>query len=222
MAPQLVQWSDEATGKRYVQIQGHIYEAIHPGRHSTPPGPIGWGDVSEFPPDDDQWQTKGGGRGRRWQRAHKQQQLLVLGSSKGGGKSPGQRPLSDSNAALRTKGGGKGTGKPRGQGQQSRANAAADKSGQGTYEGSSRPRGGAYHPSARPWVPCCYPLCPGHNGRNSFKFLDAIGQGEHGLCCMGCNTPWAKSLEEAGFGECQLAGQHGGNGCHDSSTTAGK
>ena len=27
---------------------------------------------------------------------------------------------------------------------------------------------------------------------------------------MGCNTPWAKSLEEAGFGEYQLAGGSGG------------
>ena len=206
-AQKLAQWIDEESGKKYVQIQGQIYEAIHPGRPGALPGPpMGWGDVPEYPPAEGQWQTKGGGRGQRWQRAHRQQQLLVMGSSKGGGKSSGQRPLSDTNAALRTMGGGKDTGKSRGQKQKPRADAAAARNGQGTYKGSSRPSGGASYPSARPWVPCSYPLCPGHNGRASFKFLDAIGQGEHGLCCMGCNTPWAKSLVDAGFDECQLAG----------------
>ena len=125
-AQKLAQWTDEENGKKYVQIQGQIYEAIHPGRPGAPPGPpLGWGDVPEYPPAEDQWQTKGGGRGKRWQSAHKQQQLLVMGSSKDGGKSSGQRPPSDTNAALRTMGGGKSTGKSRGQRQQPRADAAA-------------------------------------------------------------------------------------------------
>ena len=67
------------------------------------------------------------------------------------------------------------------------------------HKGSSRPKGGAYYPSTRPWVPCCYPLCPGHQGKLSFKYLDSVGEGEHGLKCMGCGTAWAESIETVGM-----------------------
>ena len=191
MAPkdELTTWCDAATGKKFVQIHGQIYEQlapVRPGRRTAEAGGFGWGDVPDGEDAGDGWKEK---RRKRWQRAHKLQQHQLSfnkGVGKGGGKTSGQKqpPVA--------------------------TEACKKNAGKGTCKGSSRPKGGAYYPSARPWVPCCYPLCPGHNGRNSFKFLDAIGQGEHGLCCMGCNTPWAQSLEEAGFGEHKLAGGAGG------------
>ena len=164
---ELTAWTDEATGVRYVQIEGKIYEQVGPacpGRRLPEAGPAA----------ESGWQEAGGRKGKRWQRAHRLQekQLSIKGGGKGGGKSSGQKQPSGATAAE-----GKGAGK-------------------GTYKRSSRPQGGAYNPSThRPWVPCCNPSCPGHQGKKSFKYVDSLGTGEHGHHFMGCGTSWAESVK---------------------------
>ncbi len=116
----LIAWTDEATGTRFVQIEGKIYEQVGPACPGRRPPDAG-------PSDDPGWQEAGGRKGKRWQRAHKLQekQLSIKGGGKGGGKaSMAQKQPSGAAAAE-----GKGAGK-------------------GTYKGSSRPQGGAYNPSA--------------------------------------------------------------------------
>ena len=133
MAPkaEITSWADDTTGKKYVQIQGKIYEELspaRPGRHPPAPDTIGWGDVPGDQCTADGWQAAGAKRGKRWQRAHRLQekQLSLTGGGKGGGKSSGQKQPPGATAA-----GKKSTGK-------------------GTYKGGSRPKGGAYHPSTSP------------------------------------------------------------------------
>ena len=164
--------TDESTGQRFVQIEGKIYEQIvstRSDRRLPEPGATGWGAVAAEPG----WQEAGSRRGQRWQRAHKLQekQLSFKGAGKGGSKPSGQKQPPGATAAEK-----KGAGK-------------------GTYKGGSRPQGGAYNPSTRPWVPCCYPLCPGHQGKKSFKYIDSLGEGENGHKCMGCGTNWAESVK---------------------------
>ena len=169
---QLIAWTDEATGVRYVQIEGKIYEQVGPAGpgHRFPEDPRLAGRGTE-----PGWQDAGGKKGgKRWQRAHKLQerQLSFKGGGKGGGKSSGQKQPPGATAVE-----GKGASK-------------------GTYKGSSRPKGGAHNLSThRPWVPCCNPSCPGHQGKKSFKYVDSLGAGENGHQCMGCGTSWAESVK---------------------------
>ena len=115
MAPKadLTTWVDEATGKKFIQIQGEIYEQLSPARasrRSPMPEPVGWGDVPEDPRLADGWQEAGTRRGKRWQRAHRVQekQLSFKGGGKGGGKPSGQKQPPGATSAGK-KGTGKGT-----------------------------------------------------------------------------------------------------------------
>ena len=87
MAPkaEITSWADDTTGKKYVQIQGKIYEELapaRPGRHSPAPGDFGWGDVPDDQGTADGWQAAGAERGKRWQRAHTLQEKQLCGRCK--------------------------------------------------------------------------------------------------------------------------------------------
>ena len=69
---ELTAWTDEASGKKFVQIEGTIYEqlgAARPDRRPPGSGAIGWGDVPEDPRLADGWQDAGTRRGKRCQAA---------------------------------------------------------------------------------------------------------------------------------------------------------
>ena len=62
--------------------------------------------------------------------------------------------------------------------------------------GEGRPwpfQGGAPKPRQDVKVPCCNPRCPGVSGRQSFKFANTVGKGQHGLHCLACNMAWERS-----------------------------
>ena len=65
---ELTAWTDEATGQRFVQIEGTIYEQIgstRSDRRLPGSGAIGWGDVPEDPRlAEHGWQEAGSGRGK--------------------------------------------------------------------------------------------------------------------------------------------------------------
>ena len=85
-------WYDAATGKKFVQIKGQIYERlapVRPDRCAADGNGFGWGDVPDEGSAADGWKEK---RGKRWQRAHRlQEQKLSFnkGVGKGGGKTSG-------------------------------------------------------------------------------------------------------------------------------------
>ena len=92
----LTAWTDVATGTRYIQIEGKIYEQVGPGcAGRRPPDAGSSGDPG--------WQDAGGKKGKRWQRAQKLQEKQLhstKGSGKGGGKaSMGQKQSSGATAA---------------------------------------------------------------------------------------------------------------------------